>query len=102
MSHEITRLFAYGSPRIKFYFEECLRMEKFIRNHFEIIYTDKVYCVYDVFSLEAYKRRDKYMVDNSSLLIAVEGKRNGGTARTIMYARKLECEVVLISGCEIQ
>ena len=42
------------------------------------------------------------MVDNSSLLIAVEGKRNGGTARTIMYASKLEREVVLISGCEIQ
>ena len=67
-----------------------------------LLWCDKVYCVYDVFSLEAYKRRDKYMVDNSSLLIAVEGKRNGGTARTIMYARKLECEVVLISGCEIQ
>lgn len=44
----------------------------------------------------------KYMVDNSSLLIAVEGRSNGGTARTIMYARELGREAVLISGSEIQ
>lgn len=57
---------------------------------------DKVHCVYDVFSLEAYKKRDKYMVDKSSLLIAVEGKPNGGTARTIAYARELGRTIELI------
>ena len=67
-----------------------------------LLQCDKVHCVCDAFSLEAYKKRDKYMVDNSSLLIAVEGKPNGGTARTIMYARELGREVVFISGREIQ
>ena len=50
----------------------------------------------DAFSLEAYKKRDKYMVDKSSLLIAVEGKPNGGTARTIAYARELGRTIELI------
>lgn len=40
--------------------------------------------------------RKRCMVDNSSLLIAVEGKSNGGTARTIAYARKLNREIVLL------
>ena len=61
-----------------------------------LLQCDKVHCVYDVFSLEAYKKRDKYMVDKSSLLIAVEGKPNGGTARTIAYARELGRTIELI------
>lgn len=58
---------------------------------------DKVHYIADAFSLEAYKKRDKYMVDKSSLLIAVEGKPNGGTARTIAYARRLNREIVLLN-----
>lgn len=61
-----------------------------------LLQCDKVHCVYDVFSLEAYKKRDKYMVDKSSHLIAVEGKPNGGTARTIAYARELGRTIELI------
>ena len=57
---------------------------------------DKVHYIADAFSLEAYKKRDKYMVDKSSLLIAVEGKPNGGTARTIAYARELGRTIELI------
>ena len=61
-----------------------------------LLQCDKVHCVYDAVSLEAYKKRDKYMVDKSSLLIAVEGKPNGGTARTIAYARELGRTIELI------
>ena len=57
---------------------------------------DKVHYIADAFSVAAYKERDQYMVDHSSLLIAVPGKLNGGTARTIAYAMKLKREVVLI------
>lgn len=57
---------------------------------------DKVHYIADAFSVAAYKERDQYMVDHSSLLIAVPGKPNGGTARTIAYAMKLKREVVLI------
>ena len=58
---------------------------------------DSVRCITDVFSLEAYRKRDEYMVGRSSLLIAVEGKPNGGTARTIAYAHKLNREIVLLN-----
>lgn len=58
---------------------------------------DKVHCIADSFSVAAYRKRDEYMVGHSSLLIAVEGKPNGGTARTIAYAQKLNREIVLLN-----
>lgn len=57
---------------------------------------DKVHCFTDSFSVAAYRKRDEYMVGRSSLLIAVEGKPNGGTARTIAYARELGRMIELI------
>lgn len=57
---------------------------------------DKVYYIADAFSVAAYRKRDKYMVGRSFLLIAVEGKPNGGTARTIAYARELGREIEFI------
>ena len=58
---------------------------------------DKVHSIADAFSVAAYRKRDEYMVGRSSLLIAVEGKPNGGTARTIAYAKKLNREVVYLN-----
>ena len=55
---------------------------------------DKVHFIADAFSVAAYRERDRYMVERSSLLIVVPGKPNGGTARTIAYAKKLNREVV--------
>lgn len=74
------------------------RWKEETKREYEIILSqcDKVHYIADVFSLEAYKKRDKYMVDKSSLLIAVEGKPNGGTARTIAYARELGRTIELI------
>ena len=57
---------------------------------------DKVHCIADSFSVAAYRKRDEYMVGRSSLLVAVEGKPNGGTARTIAYAQELGRTVELI------
>lgn len=54
---------------------------------------DNVHFIADAFSVAAYQERDRYMVERSSLLIAVPGKPNGGTARTIAYAKKLNREV---------
>lgn len=75
------------------------RWKEETKREYEIILSqcDKVHYIADAFSLEAYKKRDKYMVDKSSLLIAVEGKPNGGTARTIAYARRLNREIVLLN-----
>lgn len=74
------------------------RWKEETKREYEIILSqcDKVPYIADAFSLEAYKKRDKYMVDKSSLLIAVEGKPNGGTARTIAYARELGRTIELI------
>ena len=41
--------------------------------------------------------RNKYMVDNSDLLLAVWNGKKGGTANTVKYARKKEKEVVIIN-----
>ena len=41
-------------------------------------------------------RRNRYMVDRSSLLLACYDGRPGGTMSTILYAQRQECTVVLI------
>ena len=74
------------------------RWKEETKREYEIILSrcDKVHYIAEAFSLEAYKKRDRHMVDNSSLLIAAEGKPNGGTARTITYARELGRTIELI------
>ena len=59
---------------------------------------DGVHVLSDAFSLTAYGVRDRYMVDRSSLVIAVRGMPSGGTARTIAYAKESGKEVVLIES----
>jgi len=49
---------------------------------------DKVVCVCDRPSREAYLARNKYLVDNSSHCIAYCTREYGGTAYTIRYALK--------------
>lgn len=49
---------------------------------------DEVYVAAQELSPAAYRERDRYMIDRSSLVIAVEGQGNGGTARTLGYAEK--------------
>lgn len=61
-----------------------------------LLQCDKVHYIADAFSVATYRKRDEYMVGRSSLLIAVEGKPNGGTARTIAYARELGRTIELI------
>ncbi len=50
------------------------------------------------YSKGCYMVRNRYMVDNSSLVIAVyDGRETGGTAVTVRYATKLGCLVKQIS-----
>lgn len=56
---------------------------------------DSVHYICDSFSRSAYQRRNKWMVDRSSLLIAAYTGASGGTRNTIEYASKQQ-------GCEIQ
>ena len=55
----------------------------------------KVHCA--GYSKGCYMTRNRYMVDSSSLVIAVyDGRKAGGTAATIQYATKSGCPLVKI------
>lgn len=59
--------------------------------------SDEVICVSDEFSKDCYRRRNYYMVDNSSRLIAVVENFRSGTGQTINYARKKGIDVKMIN-----
>lgn len=40
------------------------------------------------------------MVDNSKLLIAVNSNKNGGTQRTLQYAKSLNRDIIIIEPME--
>jgi len=49
------------------------------------------------YSKSCYMRRNKYMVDSSQRIIAVfDGRKTGGTASTLKYARAKGKEIILI------
>ena len=47
---------------------------------------DAVYYISDSYSRPVYQRRNEWMVDRSSLLIAAYTGASGGTSNTIEYA----------------
>lgn len=62
---------------------------------------DRVSVVSEHFSVAAYRERDRYMVDASSLVIGVESVPDGGTARTLSYAKAQGRRIVLLGKDEI-
>ncbi|MDE6274939.1 MAG: DUF1273 domain-containing protein [Clostridia bacterium] len=58
---------------------------------------DAVRCIYDNYiGAECMLERNRFMVDNSSLMIALYNGANGGTKSTIEYARNKGLEIVII------
>lgn len=58
---------------------------------------DRVYVACEQYVPSCFMQRNRYMVEQSQLVIAVyDGRTHGGTFRTIRYARKLGREVRLI------
>ena len=55
---------------------------------------DKVICLQDFYTVRCMQRRNEFMVDNSSLLIAVWNGEPGGTANTVRYAQKTEKQII--------
>lgn len=46
------------------------------------------------YSKNCYMVRNRYMVDCSALVIAVhDGRKSGGTAATLRYAHRMECDI---------
>lgn len=62
---------------------------------------DDVICVSDRYHRNCYRKRNYYMVDNSSLLIGVVDNFKSGTGQTIEYARKKNLDISLIIVPEI-
>ena len=59
---------------------------------------DGVRCVYDRYcGAVCMHERNRFMVDNSSLIIALYDGRAGGTRKTLEYARRQGLEIVLIN-----
>ncbi len=59
---------------------------------------DEVHYICDGYASFAYQRRNEWMVDRSSRVIAVFYGEAGGTRNTINYAQKKSVPVVLIEG----
>ena len=58
---------------------------------------DGIRCIYDEYiGAECMLERNRYMVNNSSLLIALFNGVSGGTKSTIDYARKQGLEIIII------
>ena len=58
---------------------------------------DGVRCIYDEYTgAECMLERNRYMVNNSSLVIALFSGRNGGTKKTIEYAEKQNVKCIII------
>ena len=61
---------------------------------------DYVKLIRPEFSMSSYQIRNEWMVDHSSLLIAVYNGKAGGTRNTIEYANKCHVEVHMLYGHE--
>lgn len=57
---------------------------------------DKIRCVYDYYIDGCMKERNQYMINNSSLVIALFNGLPGGTKQTIDYAKAQGLEVIII------
>ena len=58
---------------------------------------DGVRCIYDEYiGAECMLERNRYMVNNSSLMIALFNGQAGGTKSTIDYAKQQGLEIVII------
>ena len=57
---------------------------------------DKITIISNVYTNECMHERNKYMIDNSSLVIALFNGKSGGTKLTIDYAKSQNKDIVII------
>ncbi len=69
--------------------------KKIIEKSDGCIYTDEVY------KRNSMHKRNRYLVDSSSLCIAYLNRETGGTAFTVRYAKRKGCAVINIADCEL-
>ncbi len=59
---------------------------------------DKVVTVCEAFSMGAYMKRNKWMVDRSSLVLAFYNGTPGGTKNTIDYAKDNDVKIIFLNN----
>lgn len=60
-------------------------------------YCDKVTVIQEKYDMSCFMKRNKYMVDNSDVVIAIwDGRKMGGTYNTIKYAESQRKKVLLV------
>ena len=59
---------------------------------------DEVHYICDGYTSFAYQKRNEWMVDRSSRVIAVYNGEAGGTRNTIRYAEKKGVPIVFLDG----
>lgn len=67
------------------------------RYHAVLSCADWVKVVCPAFSMNAFSRRNEWMVNHSKRLIAVYGGKPGGTENTIAYAKEQKLEIVILN-----
>ena len=55
---------------------------------------DEVITISTKFKMNCYRKRNRYMVDNSSRLICYYDGGSGGTSYTVNYAKEKGCEII--------
>lgn len=76
--------------------EKVWHKDQQIRYHNILKQADKVRCVFDHYVDGCMQERNKYMVESSSLIIALFDGNVGGTKQTIEYAKKQGKQVVIV------
>ncbi len=70
------------------------------RYHKVLSQADKKIVVSDHYDDDCMQRRNEYMINNSSLVIALYNGKGGGTAKTLKYAEDHNCKIVVIKPQE--
>ena len=64
---------------------------------------DKVTVLYDSYNRWCMFERNRYMVDNSDIVVAVyDGVSGGGTKYTVEYAQKRNRKIIIINPAEVK
>lgn len=58
--------------------------------------SDSITVISQTYTRDCMNRRNRYMVDHSSVLIAAYNGDSGGTQNTILYALRSNCEIIQI------
>ena len=75
-------------------------MDLYLRGN-AIAESEQVFYVCDKYEPGCYRKRNQYMVDRSSRLIAVVADMNSGTGQTIRYAEKSGLEMNIINAAKL-